>query len=207
MYERFTYFSFYVQKRVMSRLTSLGLSTLSTKTLITTEQAVFYQSWFLTFGGILSYTYRITVFENHRKSLIKYCQRSELHSHFEWAKVDWKWQKWFILARFWKPEVCGQTALPVRSFLIGQKLVENGKIQIQHFGWFLNIVHTYLMSKYLIIIFVLGSQVPSPYITPWPWIAIYRLIKCDFCHWQVKRQWRHDQNRNLLIYLKKSQES
>ena len=28
-----------------------------------------------------------TVFENHRKSLIQYCERSELRLHFEWTKV------------------------------------------------------------------------------------------------------------------------
>ena len=28
---------------------------------------------------------------------------------------------------FWKPEDCGQTVLPDRSVLIGQKLVENAK--------------------------------------------------------------------------------
>ena len=33
------------------------------------------------------------------------------------------------LASFWKPEACGQTVLPDRSVLIGQKLVENTKIQ------------------------------------------------------------------------------
>ena len=37
--------------------------------------------------------------------------------------------KWSILASFWKPEACGQTVLPDRSVLIGQKLVENAKIQ------------------------------------------------------------------------------
>ena len=30
---------------------------------------------------------------------------------------------------FLKPEACGQTVLPDRSGLIGQKLVENAKIQ------------------------------------------------------------------------------
>ena len=30
---------------------------------------------------------------------------------------------------FWKPEACGQTVLPDRSVLIGQKLVENAKIR------------------------------------------------------------------------------
>ena len=32
-------------------------------------------------------------------------------------------------ASFWKPEACGQTVLPDRSILIGQKLVENAKIK------------------------------------------------------------------------------
>ena len=30
----------------------------------------------------------LTVFENHRKSLIQHCGRSELRLHFEWTKVD-----------------------------------------------------------------------------------------------------------------------
>ena len=29
-----------------------------------------------------------TVFENHRKSLIQQCERSELRLHFEWTKVN-----------------------------------------------------------------------------------------------------------------------
>ena len=29
-----------------------------------------------------------TVLENHRKSLIQHCERSELRLHFEWTKVD-----------------------------------------------------------------------------------------------------------------------
>ena len=31
---------------------------------------------------------QLTVFENHRKSLIQHCERSELRLHFEWTKVD-----------------------------------------------------------------------------------------------------------------------
>ena len=34
-----------------------------------------------------------------------------------------------ICASFWKPEACGQTVLPDRSLLIGQKLAENAKIR------------------------------------------------------------------------------
>ena len=33
------------------------------------------------------------------------------------------------LASFWKPKACGQTELPDRSVLIGQKLVEHAKIE------------------------------------------------------------------------------
>ena len=40
------------------------------------------------------------VFENHRKSLIQHCERSELHLHFEWTKVCKKCQKWSILGTF-----------------------------------------------------------------------------------------------------------
>ena len=35
----------------------------------------------------------------------------------------------FDFGGFWKSEACGQTVLPDRSILIGQKLVENAKIQ------------------------------------------------------------------------------
>ena len=38
-------------------------------------------------------------------------------------------KKWSILASFWKPEARSQTVLPDRSVLIGQKLMENAKIQ------------------------------------------------------------------------------
>ena len=40
-----------------------------------------------------------------------------------------KMSKRSILASFWKPEACGQTVLPDRSVLIGQKLMENAKIE------------------------------------------------------------------------------
>ena len=34
---------------------------------------------------------------------------------------------------YWKPKVCGETVVPDMSVLIGQKLVENAKIQMPHF--------------------------------------------------------------------------
>ena len=47
------------------------------------------------------------------------------------------------MASFRKPKACGQTELPDRSVLKGQKLVENAKIEkfeCDIFGWFLNTV-------------------------------------------------------------------
>ena len=38
-----------------------------------------------------------TVFENHPKSLIQNCERSELRLHLEWTKVDLKCQKWRVI--------------------------------------------------------------------------------------------------------------
>ena len=59
---------------------------------------------------------RCTVFENHRKSLIHHCERSELRLHFEWTKVHFlKRPKMVNFGEFLKPETCGQTVLPDRS--------------------------------------------------------------------------------------------
>ena len=44
-------------------------------------------------------------------------------------KSSLKMPKGSILASFWKPEACGRTVLPDRSFLKGQKLMEIVKIQ------------------------------------------------------------------------------
>ena len=64
------------------------------------------------------------------------------------GKSSLKMPKVVNLVSFWKSEVWGQTVLPDRSILRGQKLVENAKIQtfkwdifdnIQtmcHIGWF-----------------------------------------------------------------------
>ena len=53
-----------------------------------------------------------------KKSLIQHCERSYL-------KLPKNGPIWRV---FRKPEACGQTVLPDRSVLIGQKLVENAKI-------------------------------------------------------------------------------
>ena len=60
------------------------------------------------------------MFENHRKSIIKHCERSELRLHFEWTKIQYA-KNCPIWQIFRKHEVCGQTALPDMSLLKGQK--------------------------------------------------------------------------------------
>ena len=42
------------------------------------------------------------MFENHRKSLIQHCERSELRLQFELTKAYQKCPKWSNLASFWK---------------------------------------------------------------------------------------------------------
>ena len=44
--------------------------------------------------------YFTAVLENHRKSLIQHCERSQLRLHFDWTKVSLKCQKLSILASF-----------------------------------------------------------------------------------------------------------
>ena len=68
------------------------------------------------------------MFENHRKSLIRHCVRSELYI-FSGQKLIKNAKNGPFWRVFIKPEACGQTVLPDRSVLIGQKLVENAKIQ------------------------------------------------------------------------------
>ena len=72
---------------------------------------------------------RRTVFENHRESLIQHCERSKLRLPFEWTKVNLKIPKNVHFGKLWKPEACGQTVLPDRSVLTGQKLVEMPKVK------------------------------------------------------------------------------
>ena len=76
---------------------------------------------------VITQHYYHTMFENHRKSLIQlqHCDRSELSLHFEKTKGKNIPSQF---GEFWKLEACGQTELPDRSILIGQKSGENAKI-------------------------------------------------------------------------------
>ena len=69
------------------------------------------------------------MFENHRKSLIQYCERSELRLHFKWSKVA----KNGPFCRVFKNlQLAVRKVLPDtdRSILIRQKLVEILKTQM-----------------------------------------------------------------------------
>ena len=73
-----------------------------------------------------------TVFENHRKSLIQHCERSELRLHFSGQKLI-KNAKNGLFWRFFE-----NLKLAVKQcYQTGQKLVENakiGKFPLRHFG-------------------------------------------------------------------------
>ena len=85
---------------------------------------------------------RLTVFENKRKKVsFNIASEASYVYILSGQKFIQKCQKYSILASFWKPEACGQTVLPDRSVLIGQKLVQNAKIQMRHFGQFSNDVY------------------------------------------------------------------
>ena len=75
--------------------------------------------------SLFLYWCMLTVFENHRKSLI--ASEASYVYILSGQKLIQKCRKWSILASFIKPEACGQTVLPERSVLIGQKFMENAK--------------------------------------------------------------------------------
>ena len=76
------------------------------------------------------------MFENHKKSLIFNIASEASYVYIlsgqKWIKND----KNGPLASFWKPEACDQAVLPDRSVLIGQKLVDNDKIQKNQMRYF-----------------------------------------------------------------------
>ena len=66
-----------------------------------------------------------------------------------------------ILASFWKSEACGQTVLPDRSALIGQKLAENAKIKkfkCDIFSDFQTLQSWFIFSGLFVNIFFLETQ-------------------------------------------------
>ena len=91
----------------------------------------------LLIGGVLAYVFRAQVISNWMPRCLKITEKVSFNIASEASyvyilsgqKLILKCQKLSIWASFWKPEGCGQTVLPDRSVLIGQKLVENAKIK------------------------------------------------------------------------------
>ena len=72
------------------------------------------------------------MFENHRKVALT----TTSDASYVFILVDKRLSKMLKivnLASFWKTEACSQTVLPERSVFIGQKLMENAKIE--KFKW------------------------------------------------------------------------
>ena len=78
----------------------------------------------------------VTVFENHNKSRIQHCERSELRLHFQWTKLIKNAKNSPFWRVFWKPKACGQTVLPERTKIGGT--CQSSKIQMRHFDIFSN---------------------------------------------------------------------
>ena len=77
------------------------------------------------------------VFENHKKVAFNIASKASYVYIWSGQKLIKNARNGPFLAIFWKPEACGQPVLPDKSLLIGQKLVENAKIektQMRHFG-------------------------------------------------------------------------
>ena len=60
------------------------------------------QNWFSNTIMHCIPSFSFTVFENHIKSLIQHCERSELRLHFEWTKVNLKMPKIVHFGEFLK---------------------------------------------------------------------------------------------------------
>ena len=78
----------------------------------------------------ISANHLLTVFENHRKSLIQHFASEASYVYIlSGQKLLKNAKKWSIWRVFGKPKASGQTVVPDRSVLIGQKLAENAKIE------------------------------------------------------------------------------
>ena len=85
---------------------------------------------------VASESLKIKSFTSHSKQKFYKNLRAKRASFTFWVdKSSLEMPKLSILVSFWKPEACGQKMLPDRSTLIGQKWVENTKIQ--KFLWYI----------------------------------------------------------------------
>ena len=80
-----------------------------------------------------------TVFENHRKSLIKRIFWDDKMNKNTKNGTFWRY--------FWKPESCCQTLLPDRSISIRQKRLENAKMKNSNAIFWVNFKNCVLSCK------------------------------------------------------------
>ena len=116
---------------------------------------------------------RSTVFKNHRKSLIRHCEQSELRLHFEWtfiknAKNGQFWRVFFV-----KPKTCYQTVLPDRS--VFSEKCQKKKVKCDIFEDFLNCE---FVRKYNTCLQNLGAKIQiiiSSFFSPFLLIFCFKL--------------------------------
>ena len=88
-----------------------------------------YYYWSCTnFFLLLFKIWRHTVFENHNKVSFNIASEASYVYILSGQKLIKNTQNGPFWRVFEKPEACGQTVLPDRSLLIGQKMVENAKM-------------------------------------------------------------------------------
>ena len=118
---------------------------------------------------------RLTVFENHRKSLIQHYERSELRLYFEWTKVNQKCQKWSNLASFLKTWSLQSNSVTRQVNLRGQKLVENTIFFFVYRNVLNLILNRGLWSeKHFQFLFIFSSNFPPPWFS-----TIHRCLFCS----------------------------
>ena len=88
---------------------------------------ILHHAFFLVKLSVWFFLY-CTVFENHRKSRIQYCERSELRLHFEWTKVHTKCQKSSISAWNLRSNIVSRQVTFKRTKLVGK--YQKWKIQM-----------------------------------------------------------------------------
>ena len=84
------------------------------------------------------------MFKNHRKSLIQYCERSELHLQFaKNGQFDEFLITWIVRSN----SITRQVNF-YRTKISGQCNVKKRKLLMRHFGWFSNDVPHFKISKW-----------------------------------------------------------
>ena len=111
---------------------TLGLDLISAKNSISNRS---YVNWFrhIIASTMVSHCQHCTEFENHWKVSFNIASEASYVYILSGQKLIKNAKNGPFWRVFWKPEAWSQTVVPDSSALVGQKLVENAKIEIQHF--------------------------------------------------------------------------